>query len=799
MNTALSMQQGQEQGCCACTDCGGIDNQQACFWDLNVRAPDPPAGDTSDDNDQQDYFSAVEEISDTEEPPRRGSMSDRFKQGLKTIAKLNKRTTSAVKPTEVADAPVATIKSSIAAFQSNSDNVSPPTLEESITSTATTAIPKSTSASADREEPHHANSASSEHGGQRSARRRSRTRSRRRRSSRSTGETTIAENGTSSDGLSWQDRFHELEQQQAQLICQHEDEAARLKGAMNKLKEQHRTALRKEKKNVENLNEVLQRQEGEVSRLLVELENKEKLIAAAATSSTNDQIKAYQEQLARQEQQLEQLQRVHLHAITELQEALRSATNTNMQLEHALRMCEGQRMQMHQQLSASQQQLFNQDQHIRMLSNRTRQLERTASVSSLASQSTARSPSRSSVRYASLVAAPDDAAGDIRQQWNGITQSIARTVALMRDRPLPSAKPLRKSWNGQGSPYLFHLERCIVLLRPYLLQVLQQHLHEFELVAIGDAGWNAYLQTPLLVDCLDLGLVLPDDHQLQADVSSAVVHALEDPRVVQALAVFQAIAQATDPETSGWDELTPDDRENRIKAAEAVVGEVGKFINRSVRVLPALQGGVNITLHNRTMLSCKSLSASDVKLLHQAEMITMPVDSLFSSKLTLSSKPDVNPTIKVAPVILLQRHLKAGMNATSSSLTMARHALLIRQLSSSAILAKLGLGDAVAAEAHVQGWDALLAAYDPSYLAVMVQLRRLFALMDAPASTMSRSTSNQSLASISSDRRGRTTSVRSTDEPSSQTATATTNTNSTSTTVQAPANAKDETASTTVV
>jgi len=121
--------------------------------------------------------------------------------------------------------------------------------------------------------------------------------------------------------------------------------------------------------------------------------------------------------------------------------------------------------------------------------------------------------------------------------------------------------------------------------------------------------------------------------------------------------------------------------------------------------------------------------------------------------------------LQVAPVSLLQRHLKVALTE-GNHLAVAECVVLTRQLATTALLAKLGLGDRLGSDVQLQGWDALLAANDPGYLALTVQLRRLFALME-PAhsgSTLSRSTSTLSLASVGSERRGRTTSLRSSED-----------------------------------
>jgi hypothetical protein len=69
-------------------------------------------------------------------------------------------------------------------------------------------------------------------------------------------------------------RCYELELQAA-AGNDPEGDVGRLKASLAKLKEQHRTMLKTEKKNNEQLAEVLARQEGEVARLLGELKDKE--------------------------------------------------------------------------------------------------------------------------------------------------------------------------------------------------------------------------------------------------------------------------------------------------------------------------------------------------------------------------------------------------------------------------------------------------------------------------------------------------------------------------------------------
>jgi len=255
-------------------------------------------------------------------------------------------------------------------------------------------------------------------------------------------------------------------------------------------------------------------------------------------------------------------------------------------------------MQMHQQLSVSQQQLYSQDAHLRHVSHHARTLERTLSTASLASvgSTTPRSPSRISVRPASAGQGPPASPSDLKAQWQSITQSICRTVGLLPTHRLPSAKPLRKTWDGKGSAYQFHLARGVIVIRPYLLETLQTKLETaFELVVVGNAAWNAYLGTPLLVDCLELGVVVPADHSLEEDFAAAVVNVLHVPAVLHALTVLQAVSAL--PQLGAGSEETATaasrtDLQASVRTAEASVqnGEDNAFVNRSLRVQSTKDG-----------------------------------------------------------------------------------------------------------------------------------------------------------------------------------------------------------------
>eukprot|EP00045_Choanoeca_perplexa_P016371 m.220049 g.220049 ORF g.220049 m.220049 type:complete len:762 (-) comp17240_c1_seq1:1479-3764(-) len=745
MESTLAMPPGDEQGCCACTDCGGTDNQQACFWDLNLRAPAALPSPEDTDVDGQDYFSAQETLEDADQPPRRGSVSDRLKLSL--LTKLGKKT-GAVRPADRSPSTEDKNAGTLTPKPPSKASTSPP----NPTTNTQAATGKAQSAS-------------------HSSRRRRSRRSRRESSVEPTpGEApAFSSVATPDEVVQLRRRCHQLEQQVAANKAQ-EGDVERLKASLVKLKEQHRTVLKAEKKNNEQLNEVLTRQGNEVTRLLEEVKSKETLLSAATASSGNQQVKAYQDELARAQAQMEELNRHHLHAVTELQERLRHTTNASIQFEHALRVSEAQRMQMHQQLSVSQQQLYSQDAHLRQVSHRARALERTLSTASIASvaSNSPRSPSRQSVRAVSTMGTTPSSPTDIKAQWQSITQSIGRTVDLLPTQRLPSAKPLRKTWDGTGSPYQFHLARGVIVIRPYLLNTLQTKLESaFDLVVIGNAAWNAYLSSPLLVECLELGVVVPDDHSLEDDFGAAVGNILHVPAVVHALKVLQAVSDVPQLR-AGSEEAKMASRtelEAGVRAAEASARNSDEdFINRSLRV-QSTKNGICVLLHDQAVLSCTPLNASDVRLLKQAsDVVTLPLSSLLSSKLSLSSHPECDPKAKVAPVSLLQRHLKVAL-AEGNYLTVAECVVLTRQLAISALLNKLGLENGLGSDAHLQGWDSLLAASDPGYLALTVQLRRLFALMEPDHSTLSRSTSTVSLASISSDhRRGRTTSVRSSED-----------------------------------
>jgi len=260
MDATLAPAPRDGQGCCACTDCGGTDNQQACFWDLNLRAPADLPSPTETETEGQDYFSAQENLSDNEEPVRRGSVSDRLKQSF--MAKLGKKA-SAVRP---ADRSPPSQASTIAAkgpkgpaphAQEGRERSKPTTTTTSPTSAPTPDTPGS---------------------GQRSSRRR---RSRRRSSSRdSTAEPAAGDDpsafppATADEVVQLRRRCHELELHAA-ANSDLQGEVGRLKAALTKVKEQHRTALKTEKRHNEQLAEVLARQEGEVARLLADLAGKE--------------------------------------------------------------------------------------------------------------------------------------------------------------------------------------------------------------------------------------------------------------------------------------------------------------------------------------------------------------------------------------------------------------------------------------------------------------------------------------------------------------------------------------------
>ena len=55
-----------------------------------------------------------------------------------------------------------------------------------------------------------------------------------------------------------------------------------------------------------------------------------------------------------------------------------------------------------------------------------------------------------------------------------------------------------------------------------------------------------------------------------------------------------------------------------------------------------------LQLHDQPVLSCTPFKASDVRLLHQApDVVALPLSSLLSTKLSLSSEPDLDPQVKV--------------------------------------------------------------------------------------------------------------------------------------------------------
>lgn len=224
------------------------------------------------------------------------------------------------------------------------------------------------------------------------------------------------------------------------------------------------------------------------------------------------------------------------------------------QLDASLRQSRAALLQYQSHLSASQQRLQQAETMVHMMNARSSQqamqlqhMQRAVSASSLPGRSrrismgSELSLNECDSGMAGTEPAPPTQAETFVKDVRSNGQALRRILQSLGDAKVECSVSLPQSWDGMGSPYLFHLQRVAQLLTPMLVQAMQSKFGPDNLLLIGGAAWNAYLPTPFNTEDLDFavrGHSLEKIHEL---VGNCVMTVLADERNCAAVDCLQLV------------------------------------------------------------------------------------------------------------------------------------------------------------------------------------------------------------------------------------------------------------------
>ena len=126
------------------------------------------------------------------------------------------------------------------------------------------------------------------------------------------------------------------------------------------------------------------------------------------------------------------------------------------------------------------------------------------------------------------------------------TRLVARALAKSLDGAMGPGQvncaiALGPKWDGEGNPFLFHLNRVGHMLIPRLIKALIHRIGRENMVLVGGSAWNVYLATPLDTDDVDFTVRASACAALHDNVTAAVIEVLSRDDVCSNLASLQQV------------------------------------------------------------------------------------------------------------------------------------------------------------------------------------------------------------------------------------------------------------------
>lgn len=140
---------------------------------------------------------------------------------------------------------------------------------------------------------------------------------------------------------------------------------------------------------------------------------------------------------------------------------------------------------------------------------------------------------------------------DYIQNLNLFQTYVARAQENSKNsKTLKCALTLSSRWNGNGSPFLYHLNLTVVTVLPYLIDALLNEFSNNSLFLVGATAWSVYCDPPMQTEDLDFVALCSSD-----TIFEKLQHATRKIfEVDKAVIALQRLA-AIEPLASNWQDL----------------------------------------------------------------------------------------------------------------------------------------------------------------------------------------------------------------------------------------------------